>query len=146
MFGWCSRRQPADWVGLWVLFPWFPEKGERHVAPEDRQRMEQLRPYCKLFHCRAWAGPYVELDWDGLIFRVTPRLLKRVPEPTHGFGTVVTLADDPSRSGKIREIYWHFKKRREFYKIEERRRLKSRRYWSDELVAVAAPDTGPPSS
>ncbi len=136
MFRSLFRRRPADWVGLWVLFPWFVENGEKHVALEDRAGMEELRPYGKLFHCRAWERPYIELDWDGQRFRVTPNLLKSVPEPAYGFGETVTLAADPTRLATVREIHWHFKEGREFYKIEEGRRLKSRRYWSDDLVVT----------
>lgn len=56
--------------------------------------------------------------------------------PEFVYGARVSPINHPETAGIISRIFWRFDKNRYFYKIEINGRLKSRRYFAEELTEV----------
>lgn len=56
--------------------------------------------------------------------------------PEFVYGARVSPLDNPNIKGNISRIFWHFDKNRYYYKIKINGKLKSRRYFAEELAAA----------
>lgn len=56
--------------------------------------------------------------------------------PEFEYNERVSPINHPELTGKIAKIYWHFDKQRYYYIIDINGKLKSRRYFAEELAAV----------
>lgn len=56
--------------------------------------------------------------------------------PEFVYGARVSLLNHPETAGSVAGIFWHFDKNRYYYKIEINGRLKSKRYFAEELTEV----------
>lgn len=67
-----------------------------------------------------------------------PRLDKIKPlsdSPEFDYNARVSPTNHPEIEGKITRIYWHFDLKRYYYKIEINGKLKSKRYFSEDLIS-----------
>lgn len=56
--------------------------------------------------------------------------------PEFEYNASVSLVIHPELTGRIAKIYWHFDNQQYYYKIEINGKLKSRRYFAEDLTAV----------
>ena len=56
--------------------------------------------------------------------------------PEYVFDSSVSPIDHPELAGKIAKIYWHFNRECYYYKISVNGKMKSRRYFADELDSL----------
>ncbi len=56
--------------------------------------------------------------------------------PEFVYGARVSLLNYPEIEGSIARIFWHFNKKCCYYKIEINGRIKSKRYFAEELTEV----------
>lgn len=60
--------------------------------------------------------------------------VKPLPNPPEfAYNVVVSPVNRPELTGRIVKIYWHFDNQQYYYKIEINGKLKSRRYFAEEL-------------
>ncbi len=56
--------------------------------------------------------------------------------PEFVYGARVSPLNHPEIEGRIARIFWHFDKKRYYYKIEINGKIKSRRYFAEELTEI----------
>ncbi len=67
-------------------------------------------------------------------YQLNPKEIKKLPEPPkYIYGQEVCPCNHPEMTGIISEIYWHFKKNCYYYKIQIGKKLKSKRYFDNDL-------------
>jgi hypothetical protein len=124
---------------FWGIFPWSKEDGLQHLHPDHHPTTDLSPFYCRVFKVSEFDQNYLELEGASGRFRVKPDLIQPIDWPRFAFGEEVrTLPPATLRQGRIREIMWHYKERREFYLIEVHGKNVSKRYWAEDLGAVEA--------
>jgi hypothetical protein len=73
-----------------ALYPWFKERDEGFVHPDDFQRFVQFDPYGHMFAVKPGDQGYIELWYGKQVFRVKPGLLRPVPDPAFNIGQQVS--------------------------------------------------------
>jgi hypothetical protein len=123
---------------VWGLYPWHGQSEvERElVHPEDLERLKFFWPYCRVLERLGDAAErgFIVLRYSLDTFRVQPDLFQPVTPPAFDFGDEVCLRKDPSRTGVIVDIYWHYQQGRPFFFIRSGRRRISKRYQAEELL------------
>jgi hypothetical protein len=123
---------------VWGLYPWHGQSdAERQlVHPADLERLKFLWPYCRVLERLGdvSARGFIVLRYGADTFRVRPDLFQPVPPPAFDFGDEVCLRKDPSRTGVILDIYWHYQQGQPFFFIRSGRRRISKRYLVGELL------------
>lgn len=86
------------------------------------------------------AVEYVVSGTKALVISPVTRLeveLKDIKElhntPEFLYGEKVRLCNHPERTGLIVEIRWHFRKKQYLYKVSVNGRIKSKRYYGEDL-------------
>ena len=119
----------------WGLYPWFRERGEKFIHPEDLAAFQREVNNCKVYEC-VEAGEYMTLRYGENCYRVMDQLFHPVPAPKFSFGQKVKIL----KSGEevvITDIMWHFDRQQHYYFVASRKR-KSKRYYESELGSVDA--------
>lgn len=63
--------------------------------------------------------------------------VKPLPDsPEFAYNARVSPVNHPELTGRIAKIYWHFDKQSYYYIIEIKGKLKSKRYFAEDLLAV----------
>lgn len=117
------------------LFPWFPERGQGLVHPDDFETLTALQPYGRVFDVSRLENEMIQLTYGSLTFRVKPDFLKWVSRPKFGIGEEVVRRKDGVRV-QISEILWHSKERRAFFFVSANGKRDRRRFWDSELAPL----------
>ena len=120
-----------DLVGRWGLFPRFDEHGAQHVHPDDLDALRELNPYCKLFFCEA-REDFLVLRYQDESYRVTVELFEPVRAPAFTFNERVVVVKC-GEAAVVNGIMWHYKRSEPMFFLIKDGKLRSRRYWTDEL-------------
>ncbi|WP_317054991.1 DUF6960 family protein [Roseovarius rhodophyticola] len=119
----------------WALFSWFEECGAHLIHPEDLERVRSFNPYGVVFNVLADDGEYTVIGAGSEKFRVRPEALILIkPEKPWRFEigeTVSVVGRD--YVGLIVGISWHFKEKKPMYGLKVAGKLKSKRYWPEDL-------------
>lgn len=127
--------QTGDAISGWALYPWFEEHGPELIHPQDFDAFRQLFPYGRVFAVLGQQDEFTRIAYGKQVFRVKPSLLQPVPAPTFTAGQAVRI---PGKGDEavVEEIYWHYKNKRPFFIVRYRGKLKSKRYWAEDLVGA----------
>lgn len=129
-------------IGKWVYLGHFIPSGLMPADDAARYLNDVWRTE-RLFQCVGEEGGLVIVrDGVGHEYHVNPDRVIWVPTPRFSIGEPVRASIGSRRTGRIAVRDWHRKLRRIYYLIEvERdgvRRIRSRRYWEDELESTAS--------
>jgi|UPI0006E2C344 hypothetical protein len=119
----------------WALCSWFEESGEHLIHPNDLDRMRRFKPYGVVFRVLTDDGEYTVIGSGTEQFRVRPEGLKLIrPEKSWIFelGEAVGIKGR-DYNGTVVGIGWHHKEGKPTYQLEVAGKIKSKRYWSDDL-------------
>ena len=118
-----------------ALYPWFEELGPQWIHPQDIDAFRQLFPYRRVFTVLDQQDGFTRIAHGDQVFRVKPSLLESVSTPRFTVGQVVRI---PGKDGEavIEGIYWHFKDRKPYFMVRYKGKLKSKRYWAEDLVGT----------
>jgi hypothetical protein len=121
-----------------ALYPWFEEHGVSLVHPDDLEALRRLRPDGKVFDLVGHEGSYTVIGYKDLQYRVRPdilRVISNYPDARLSFGKTVNIIEANSPA-VIVDIFWHYKYDRPFFILSVDGKLKSRRYFDNELSAA----------
>lgn len=116
----------------WGLYPWFEERGEELIHPDDLETIRTLRPNGKVFHVTDAEDPFLRFVYGDISFRALPSLLCEIDVDVHGIGERVTLAD--GRVGEVVGVHWHAQRAEPMYQLRVAGKSKSKRYWNSDLI------------
>lgn len=119
----------------WALCSWFEENGAHLIHPDDLDRMRSFKPYGVVFTVLSNGQGYTEICAGFEKFRVLPEALRIIkPEKSWVFeiGESVSVVGQ-DYIGTIAGISWHQKEQKPMYSLKVAGKLKSKRYWSDDL-------------
>lgn len=134
---------PEVRIGKWVYLGYFLPPGLM-PAPDATRYLGDVGRTDYLFQCVRDEGSLIVVcDRAAREYRVNPNRVIWVPTPRFSVGESVRATVGSRRTGWIAVRDWHRKLLRIYYLIEvERngvRKVRSRRYWEDELESTAAP-------
>lgn len=124
-------------LNKWGLYPWFLEHGTGCIHRLDQEAFKALMPYGKVFHCVAIQDDFIVLEYSTRHFRVIADLFKAVNPPAFSFGSKVQVKAT-SKLGTVEGIEWHYKRDEEFYFLNIDMRVRSRRYFRNELELASS--------
>jgi hypothetical protein len=127
-------RLMADEI-TWALCSWFEENGAHLIHPDDLERIRGFNPYGVVFNVLADVGEYTEIGAGADKFRVRPETLKLInPKESWLFelGEIVAVKGR-DYNGTVVGIGWHHKEEKPTYRLKVAGKVKSKRYWSDDL-------------
>ena len=123
---------------LWALIPWFPESGENLVHPSDLGRIHDFKPYGVVFYVGERVGEYIWISSGENSFRVSEDFIREVkPEVDwlYKIGEVVSIKGTGT-IGQIESIHWHFAKEKPIFHLKIDGKLKSKRYWPEDIEKI----------
>lgn len=115
-----------------ALYPWFPERGEELIHPDDLSAIVKLMPYGKVFKFCGNVNDFAVIEYGAQSFRVKPDLLRFIPNPRFEPGQEVTRNPDGGTM-KVMDIFWHHEKDAPFYLVSVGAKRISRRFMESEL-------------
>lgn len=119
--------------GTWGRYTWAVEYGENLIHPDNLLRFKEFSPSWSLFECVHADVDYITLKLKDEVFKVKPDLYTQVSPPKYVYGDKVVLTKKPEVSGIIEYISWHVKENKPIYFISVNGKLKSTRYWEEDL-------------
>lgn len=130
MSGAAFRLKEEVILSSFGLYPWFAEHGDGLVHPEDQKKLCELTPYGKVFELVSSDSDYIELSYGEESYRVKPDLYLPIPEIRHRIGDNFEWC---GKNYRVRDIGWHFQRKRVFYLVYANGKKSSRRYFEDEF-------------
>ena len=125
-------NRPASFA----LYNWYPEHGLHLVHPEDLDRFVRMMPAGHVFGVER-GGDWTTLSHGASTYRVRGDLLQPVPAPRHWLGDEVNfLSGGKTRSGVVRDVFWHFRDDAPFYLLSADGKALSKRYLDGDLFAL----------
>nr|WP_319250231.1 hypothetical protein [uncultured Celeribacter sp.] len=124
----------------WALCSWFEESGAHLIHPDDLSRIRRFNPYGVVFNVLADKGEYTEIGAGADKFRVRPEALRLIkPKESWIFelGEIVAVKGR-DYNGTVLGIGWHYKEEKPTYRLKVNGKVKSKRYWSDDLERLPA--------
>ena len=122
----------------WALCSWFEENGAHLVHPDDLDKIRRFKPYGVIFNVVADGGEYTVISFGDDKFRVRPEALKLIkPQKSwiFEFGEIISVKGR-DYNGTVVGIGWHHKEGKPTYRLEVAGKVKSKRYWSDDLERI----------
>src|ERR1043166_2187025 len=100
----------------WGLYIWYPDHGKDLIHPDDLATMIASSPTYAVWEVVGQEGPYLILEYGPKRVRVKPKLFKTVPAPAFRLTQpVVTRSPRSARTGVVRAIGWHLKRKERIY-------------------------------
>ncbi|WP_417830350.1 DUF6960 family protein [Thalassospira sp.] len=124
----------------WALCYWFEENGEHLIHPDDLDHIRRFKPYGVVFTVRAVGDEYTVIGYGDDEFRVRSEALKLIkPEKSWmiELGEIVSVKGRDYK-GTVVEICWHHKEEKPTYRLKVGGKVKSKRYWPDDLERLRA--------
>ena len=119
----------------WALCSWFEESGEHLIHPDDLDRIRRFNPFGVVFTVLTNDGEYTEIGAGAEKFRVRPETLRLIkPRESWIFelGEGVAIKGR-NYNGTVVGIGWHHKEEKPTYRLKVAGKIKSKRYWPDDL-------------
>jgi hypothetical protein len=120
-------------IGTWGFCLLPTKETENQIHPEDFEALSRLFAYGKVFHCVGQEGDYLIIQYDTQRYRVKPDLYQVIPPLRFTFGQQVRERERPEILGIVRRIGWHVLKGEPLIYLEVKGKMKSRRYFQEEL-------------
>ena len=120
-----------NYIDTWGVYQCFEGIDEESVDIKNRKDFFYLVPNGKVFHCVDQKQNHITLKYGNNLYQVNAELYKIVREPRYKIGQIILIAN---QSGKVMDIYWHYKKNEPFYYIKINGNNKTKRYLESELL------------
>ncbi len=124
-----------DYIDTWGLYQCFHGSDDEMVDSDCREDFFTLQPNGKVFQCISMYDEMIILKYGEKIFRVNPKLYKRVKEPLYKVGDKVEIIEK-SLVGYILDVNWHIKDDAPFYFVEVNGKKVEKRYRDCDLKEV----------
>lgn len=125
-----------QYKNTWFIYQWFYEDGEDLIHPIDLERYKERFRYhgwC-LFYCILEDKEYITFKYKKELFRVKPKLYKRVSMPIFSYGDYLKLKKYPNAICKVDDIRWHSDRSEPFYTLIVDGKKKLKRYYEEEFL------------
>lgn len=119
----------------WALYPWFNEHGDDLIHPDDIESFIKITPSLRMFRVLPPQEEWSAIKYGENIFRVDSILLKIIPPCGNIFfeiGEKVKIVGGEELA-LVEGNGWHHAKNSPFYILRINGKVRSRRYWPDEL-------------
>ena len=122
-------------VGSWGLYNWSSELGSDAIHPDDESSFCELSPLGKVFHCVGQSDGYLELDFAGHVYRVTPKYYLEISQPEFLVGDQVRIlvGSKSGLSATVVRMVWHHKRKQMMYFLRTDSNDLTRRYFAEDL-------------
>ena len=124
-----------DYIDTWGLYQCFHGSDDEMVDSDCREDFFTLQPNGKVFQCISMYDEMIILKYGEKIFRVNPKLYKRVKEPLYKVGDKVEIIEK-SLVGQILDVNWHIKDDAPFYLVKIDGKKSGKRYRDCDLKEV----------
>ncbi len=116
----------------WALLPWFRERGEHLISPDDLAAAVKLLPYGKVFRVAGRDGDFVVLNYGATSIRAAAAAITPITADVRAPGTSVVLMND--KPAEVLEVHLHHERREPMYVLRVGGKKRTKRYWNSDFA------------